>query len=225
MEENGVVLSIHGEEHGLASAQYFDKNTNAEDYFYRERMPRLRNEFPNLKIVCEHITTETAVSFVKQAGDKTGATITPQHLLYSVGDLLKGFKYHLYCLPLIKFESDRLSLVEAVNDIRNVRFFAGTDSAPHTEKMTECGCAAGCYTGGVAPQLYIKSFDLKKGQDAFEAFLCHNGVSFYNLPKAGGTFTMIQQPQEISSLDTYGSNALNLPQGMGEHTLDWTIAV
>ncbi len=61
MEEAGVVLCIHGEEHQMAAEQYFDRFTNAETFFYRERMPRLLERFPRLKVVAEHLTTKAAV--------------------------------------------------------------------------------------------------------------------------------------------------------------------
>jgi dihydroorotase len=223
LERCGIVLCLHGEEHGLKGEAYFGRDGNAEDHFYRERMPRLRERFPELKIVCEHITTNTAVDFVKKSGLKTGATITPQHLLYTMGDLVQGLRYHLYCLPLVKFESDRQALLGAVNDAHNIQFFAGTDSAPHTTKATECGCAAGCFTGGLAPQLYVESFDLEKGQDAFRAFLCDNGPRFYGLPQPSGTFTLSHQEQAVKPLETGEGAIIPLPLGMGRSVLPWSI--
>jgi dihydroorotase len=225
MEDNGVILCLHGEEHALSGEQYFGKNSNAEDYFYRERMPVLREKFADLKLVCEHITTKTAADFVHQAGDKTGATITPQHLLYTMGDLVQGLKYHLYCLPLVKFDEDRAALLDAVRSSKNTRFFAGTDSAPHTTKATECGCAAGCFTGGIAPQLYAESFDLTKGQDAFKAFLCLNGPQFYGLPVPAKTFILTDESQDIHELSTEDGSVVPLPLGLGRKSLDWKISV
>ncbi len=225
MEENGIVLNIHGEEHALTGERYFGKNSNAEDYFYRERMPTLRDKFPNLKIACEHITTKTATDFVHQAGDKTGATITPQHLLYTMGDLVGGLKYHLYCLPLVKFEEDRQALLSAVRSKGNRRFFAGTDSAPHTTKATECGCAAGCFTGGIAPQLYAESFDLEKGQDEFRAFLCTNGADFYGLPVPQKTFDLVREDTPLSPLETPEGPVMPLPLGLGRPSLPWKIVL
>ncbi len=225
LEDHGVILCLHGEEDGLSGERYFGKNGNAEDLFYRERMPLLRDTFPNLKIVCEHITTKTAVDFVQKSGDKTGATITPQHLLYTVADLLQGMKYHLYCLPLVKFEEDRQALLDAVRTPSNKRFFAGTDSAPHTTKATECGCAAGCFTGGVAPQLYIQSFDIEKGQDEFKAFLCLNGPDFYDLPVPEKTFTLTREDVSLEPYPTEEGHVLSLPLGLGQKTLSWKISV
>ena len=186
MEECGIVLCIHGEQHALSGPDYIDAQQNAETRFYTERMPRLLAAHPKLHIVCEHITTRTAAEFVANAPEHVGATITPQHLLYTLGHLIQGLKYHLYCLPLVKFEADRAALREAVLSPGQTRFFAGTDSAPHTTKATECGCAAGCYTGGCAPQLYAMAFEeagadlgTEEGHSAFERFLCTNGPVFY----------------------------------------------
>ncbi|HEU4838459.1 MAG TPA: hypothetical protein VFS88_03500 [Micavibrio sp.] len=224
MEENGAILNIHGEEHALSGEAYFGKNSNAEDFFYRERMPSLREKFPDLKIVCEHITTGTAAGFVAQAGGRTGATITPQHLLYTMGDLVQGFKYHLYCLPLVKFEEDRATLLNAVRNPGNTQFFAGTDSAPHTAKATECGCAAGCFTGGIAPQLYAEAFDLNKGHEEFKSFLCLNGPKFYNLPVPEKNFTLVREEQPMTALQTEDGTVTPLPLGLGRNSLPWKIA-
>jgi len=225
LEDNRIILCLHGEQHGLFGERYFGKSSNAEDSFYREQMPRLREKYPALKLVCEHITTKTAVDFVAQAGDNTGATITPQHLLYNVADLLQGLKYHLYCLPLVKFEEDRQALLAAVNSASNTRIFAGTDSAPHSTKVTECGCAAGCFTGGIAPQLYAESFDLNKGHHAFKNFLCLNGPTFYDLPVPEKNFTLVQEEQTLTPLETDEGTILPLPLGLGRKTLGWKMVL
>ncbi|MCH7917692.1 MAG: dihydroorotase [Planctomycetes bacterium] len=221
MEEAGILLCIHGEEHQMAAEQYFDRHTNAEAFFYRERMPRLLERFPRLRIVAEHLTTQLAVAFVQQAPDTVAASITPQHLIYTVGHLLQGLKYHLYCLPLPKFDADRAALRQAVTATDNGKFFAGTDSAPHTEKWTPCGCAAGCYTGGIAPQLYAQAFEMagsdlatEEGVNSFRRFLCLNGPRFYGLPIPQDTFLLERAAQEITPLRMAGQEIVPLPVGM-----------
>lgn len=230
MADNNVTLCIHGEEHGLLGEHYFDNATNAEDYFYRERLPHLRDAHPDLKIVCEHITTKTAVDFVLGGGDNTGATVTPQHLLYTVGHLIQGLKYHLFCLPVVKFDRDRDALRRAVTDPSNKRIFAGTDSAAHTVKATDCGCAAGCFTGGIAPQLYIQAFeetgiDINEtdNQEIFKNFLCHNGPDFYGIERSTKTFTLSKTPFETSIIHTDEGDITPLPLGLGTPTIPWTI--
>jgi len=230
IEEAGLVLCVHGEEHALPGAEYFDRKTNAEEIFYRECMPRVRDAFPNLKIVCEHATTKVAVDFVKGSGANIAATVTPQHLLYTMGDMLQGLKYHLYCLPVVKFEEDRAALQAAVTDVGNTKFFAGTDCAPHTKKATECGCAGGCYTGGVAPQLYAHGFELAgvdmasaSGQAAFKTFLCDNGARFYGLEPSSETFTLVKEPSNVDLIDTPEGSVIPLPLGINEPVLNWSI--
>jgi dihydroorotase len=225
MEEAGVILNIHGEEHGLKGEAYFSQQSNAEDYFYRERMPQLLEKFPELKVVCEHITTKTAADFVSSSPQTVAATITPQHLLYTVADLLQGLKYHLYCLPLVKFETDRQALLEAALS-GAAKFFAGTDSAPHTEKATHCGCAAGCFTGGIAPQLYAKAFDLNESNfDNFQNFLSMNGSRFYELDISNETFWLEKNPHQNKIIKTASGDIIPLNIGMGENTLDWSLTL
>ncbi|HNQ91907.1 MAG TPA: dihydroorotase [Alphaproteobacteria bacterium] len=230
LEDHNILLCVHGEEHGMASEDYFSRSSNAEEYFYRERMPRLIEEFPKLRVVCEHITTKVAVDLVKKSGGGVVANITPQHLIYTVGHLLQGLKYHLYCLPLVKFAEDRQALRDAVLDPNNTKFFAGTDSAPHTVKATECGCAAGCFTAGIAPQLYAEAFEMAGAdlsqsaqQKIFEKFLCHVGPDFYGLEKPKGTFTLVKEPQALAKTETPDGDITPLPLGLGQKTIPWSI--
>ncbi len=230
MEVAGVILCIHGEEHGLSPDKYFDRSTNAEEIFYSTHMPIIRDKFPKLKIVCEHITTKTAVDFVSESSDKVAATVTPQHLIYTIGDLIQGLKYHLFCLPVLKHCEDRNALQAAVTAPDNTKFFAGTDSAPHSIKATKCGCAAGCFTGGIAPQLYAMSFELagvdlsdQKSQDIFKNFLCLNGANFYNLPIPQENFTLVKQASPLKALKTSNGEVMPLPLGLGMDILPWAI--
>lgn len=229
MADNNVVLNIHGEEHGLSGEAYFGKGTNAEEYFYKERLPAAIDRFPTLKIVGEHVTTKIAVDTIKAAGANVAATITPQHLLYTMGHMVQGFKYHMYCLPLLKFEDDRTALRNAVIDPANKKFFAGTDSAPHVKKVTPCGCAAGCYTGGIAPQMYAEGFEAA-GADvagaAFKNFLCLSGPTFYGLKAQTRTFVLEKRDTPVLPCNTPEGAVIPLPAGMnGENaTLSWALA-
>lgn len=230
MEERGVVLCIHGEQHALGGPDYLDAQQNAETRFYRERLPRLLEAHPRLRIVCEHITTRTAAEFVAAAPAHVGATVTPQHLLYTLGHLIQGLKYHLYCLPVVKFQDDRAALRQAVGADGQAKFFAGTDSAPHTTKATACGCAAGCFTGGCAPQLYAMAFEeagidlaTAAGRERFERFLCRNGPAFYGFPASAQRFQMEKAPSTTALLETSAGPVTPLPLGLGLE-LTWRLA-
>src|SRR5699024_8030709 len=139
-------------------------------------MSPLRRDFPELKIVFEHVTTADGVAFVREAPGPIGATITPQHLLYNRNALFNGgLRPHWYCLPVLKRETHRAALVEAATS-GNPRFFLGTDSAPHPRhaKESDCGCA-GCYTAPYAMALYATVFEAANSLDKLEAFASRNG--------------------------------------------------
>lgn len=230
MADNNVILCIHGEEHHLPAERYFARGENAEEIFYTERVPRIIDHAPGLKMVCEHITTKKAVDFVTNSTGYVGASVTPQHVLYTVGHLLQGFKYHLYCLPLVKFEEDRQAIRDAISNRKNTKFFAGTDSAAHTVKATPCGCAAGCFTGGIAPQLYAQGFEeagadlsSSEGQETFINFLSENGRNFYDLPKSDQSFTLRKAPQNIALIDTKDGAITPLPIGLGDENIPWSL--
>lgn len=230
LEDNDVIMCLHGEQHHMDGADYINRQSSAEEFFYREHMPRLADKHPDLKIVCEHVTTKVAVDFVHNRGKNVAATITPQHLMYTIGHLLQGLKYHLYCLPLLKFTEDRDALRKAAMSPQNTQFFAGTDNAPHTAKATDCGCAAGCFTGGIAPQLYAQAFEMAGGdfndeqtRKSFENFLCHNGPDFYGLQKPDKTFTLEKTPQILAKTQTPSGDITPLPLGLGEKTIPWSI--
>ena len=76
MQEVGMLLLIHGEV-TEAHIDIFDREKEFIDTYLRD----IVNDFPNLKIVFEHITTKDAVDFVLAASDNVAATITPQHFL------------------------------------------------------------------------------------------------------------------------------------------------
>jgi dihydroorotase len=226
MEAADLVLCVHGEVHEVSDADYFSRATNAEEAFYREIAPRIVERYPRLRLVAEHITTAVAADFVRQGGARVGATVTPQHLLYTTGHLLRGFKYHLYCMPVVKFAEDRQALRDLVRT--HPTAFAGTDAAPHAKKVTECGCAAGCYTGGVAPQLYAMAFeeagaDLDADATAFRAFLCERGPAFWGLPVPADTFTLERRETPVGPLPTPQGPITPLPLGVGITTLPWAV--
>ena len=164
MERAGMVLSLHGEVTD-AAVDMFDR----ERVFVDTLLARIVRDFPGLKIVLEHITTREAAAFVREAQTPIGATITPQHLLWSRNALfVGGIRPHYYCLPVLKRETHREALVAAATS-GNPRFFLGTDSAPHARHTKEnaCGCA-GCYSAHAALELYAEAFENANALDRLE---------------------------------------------------------
>lgn len=177
MEEAGMILCIHSEV-SRAEIDIFDR----EGVFIQEVMAPLLRDFKKLRIVMEHISTSGAVEFVKNGPDNLAASITAHHLLYNRNALLVGgVKPHFYCLPILKRETHRLALIEAATS-GSPKFFAGTDSAPHTTatKESACGCA-GVYTAHAAVELYAEAFESQGKLNLMEGFLSVNGAAHYGL--------------------------------------------
>src|SRR2546429_587416 len=109
------------------------------------RLRQIVRDFPGLRIVLEHVTTEEGIAFVRDAPANIAATLTPQHLKYSRNALLAGgLRPHFYCMPILKREKHRGALVAAAIS-GSPKFFLGTDSAPHARETKECAlCGAGC---------------------------------------------------------------------------------
>jgi len=186
MQREGIVLLVHGEVTSPA-VDLFDR----EAVFIDEQLIPLRKDFPELKIVMEHITTREAAQYVRDADRFTAATITAHHLLYNRNAIFTGgIRPHFYCLPVLKREVHRLALVEAATSGSN-KFFLGTDSAPHPAHLKEhaLGCA-GCYTAHAALELYTEAFDMASALDRLEAFASFNGADFYGLPRNTGSVTL-----------------------------------
>ena len=189
MQREGLLLLVHGEVTS-PDIDLFDR----EAVFIDTQLIPLRRDFPELKIVFEHITTQEAAHYVRDADHFTGATITAHHLLYNRNAIFTGgIRPHYYCLPVLKRETHRLALVEAATG-GNDRFFLGTDSAPHPAHLKEhaSGCA-GCYTAHAAMELYAEAFDAAGALDKLEAFASFNGPAFYGLPRNQGTVTLTKE--------------------------------
>jgi dihydroorotase len=176
MEEENIPLLIHGESIQF-NVDIFDK----EKVFIENELTKIINNFPKLRIVLEHISTKESVDFVLK--HNIHATITPHHLLLDRNDIFRnGINPHLYCLPILKRNNDKLALVEAAISGKS-NFFLGTDNAPHTEsnKLTSCGCA-GIFNSPVAVELVTQIFSEYNALHNLEKFMSTNGCDFYNLP-------------------------------------------
>jgi len=186
MEKHGVVLSLHGEVTD-SDVDIFDR----ERAFIDRHLRQLVRDFPGLRIVLEHVTTEEGVAFVRDAPANVAATLTPQHLKYSRNALLAGgLRPHFYCMPILKREKHREALVAAAIS-GSPKFFLGTDSAPHAREAKECAlCGAGCYTAPFALELYAEIFEDAGALDRLEGFASVHGAAFYGLPQNRDSVTL-----------------------------------
>lgn len=211
MEKIGMVLCVHGEVTD-PDVDVFDR----EAVFIDRILTRLVSDFPELKVVLEHITTADAVDFVRSG--RVGATITPQHLMINRNAMFAGgLRPHAYCLPVAKREEHRLAIRRAaVSGLPNI--FLGTDSAPHTRHAKESGCGcAGIFNAPFALESYATVFDEEGALDRLEGFASVNGARFYDLPVNEDLVmlerTEVEVPQEIDGI---------VPFHAGE-TLGWRL--
>lgn len=202
MQEVGMLLLIHGEV-TTHEIDIFDR----EEKFLNTVLAPLVAEYPNLKIVVEHITTKHAVDFVNNASPNVAATITVHHLMYNRNHMLVGgIKPHFYCLPILKRSIHQQALIEAATS-GSKKFFLGTDSAPHTKESKESGCGcAGSYTAFAAVELYAEVFEEAGALDKLEAFCSFNGPDFYNLPRNTDTIDLQKTAWEVPETLNFGEN-------------------
>lgn len=217
MQKVGMLLLVHGEVTS-SDIDLFDR----EAAFIDTQLIPLRRDFPELKIVFEHITTQDAVDYVMAADRFVGATLTAHHLLYNRNAIFTGgIRPHYYCLPVLKREKHRVALLNAATSGNN-RFFLGTDSAPHPAHLKEhaSGCA-GCYTAHAALEMYAEAFDSVGKLAQLEAFASFNGADFYGLPRNSGTITLKREAWTPPESFQFGEAELK-PLRSGE-ALPWRV--
>lgn len=217
MQEVDLPLLIHGEVVDR-DVDIFDR----EKVFLDVGLLPLTKEFPELRIVLEHITTKNAVEFIEAAHPRVAATVTAHHLLLNRNALFEGgVRPHHFCLPILKRERDRESLVRAVTS-KNPKFFAGTDSAPHAQhaKESACGCA-GIYTAFGALELYCEVFDEAHALGALEAFTSEFGARFYGLPLNEEKISLVKKENPIPISYRMGDDFV-VPLRAGGH-LKWRL--
>ena len=211
MQACGMPLLVHGEVTS-ADIDIFDR----EAVFIERVMQPLLKDMPELRVVFEHITTKDAAQFVASAPDNIAATLTPQHLLYNRNAMLVGgIRPHYYCLPILKRETHREALVQAVTS-GSKKFFLGTDSAPHAQHTKEnaCGCA-GCYSAHSAIELYAEAFEAAGALDKLEAFASFHGADYYGLPRNTGKITLRREEWHMPHTVEFGGSSL-VPLRAGE---------
>lgn len=215
MQREGLPLLLHGEVTS-PSIDLFDR----EAVFIDTQLIPLRKDFPELKMVFEHITTREAVQYVQSADHFIAATLTAHHLLFNRNAIFTGgIRPHYYCLPVLKRESHRQALLAAATS-GSSKFFLGTDSAPHAVNLKEhaSGCA-GCYTAHSAMALYAQAFDSVDALDKLEAFASFHGADFYGLPRNTDTITL--KREDWISPDSFAFGEAQLKPLCAGESLPW----
>lgn len=218
MSELGMILQVHGEV-TEPHVDVFDREAQFIDSVLAPTVER----FPRLKVVFEHITTAAAAKFVLGARAGVAATITPQHLLMNRNALFTGgIRPHHYCLPVLKTEPDRRTLLDVVAS-GNRRFFLGTDSAPHARhaKESACGCA-GIFSAHAGIELYAEAFDAIGALPRLEGFASEYGADFYGLPRNETQVTLIREAWDVPVSYPFADAEL-VPLRAGER-IGWRLA-
>ncbi len=198
MQREGIVLCVHGEVTD-PEIDIFDR----EAVFIERVLIPLRNAFPELRIVSEHVTTADGVAYVQSQQQFHACTITPHHLMLNRNHMLVGgIRPHYYCLPILKRQQHQAALVAAATS-GDERFFLGTDSAPHHThaKESACGCA-GVFNAPNTLSVLATVFEEQNALHRLEAFTSLNGPKFYGLAPNEETITLVREENPVSFPDT-----------------------
>jgi len=190
MERQQIVFCLHGEMPGFFC---LDRESAFIPF-----VKFLLGNFPKLKVVMEHITTQEAVALVAEtASMNLAATITLHHLYLTLDDVIGDkIQPHHFCKPVAKRWVDRDALRRAaLSD--NPRFFFGSDSAPHSKETKECACGcAGVYTAPVMLELLLQFFDEAGDMEKMVEFGTNRAARFYNLPE-NDTVSVFKRPWTV----------------------------
>jgi len=212
MSKLNIPVCVHGETQGFV----MDRE--------KEFLPiyeSLAINFPDLKIIMEHISTKDAIDLL-QKYDNLYATITIHHLLLTLDDLSGGMlNPHAFCKPIVKRPEDRDALQKlALSADPKVMF--GSDSAPHQKQMKEChDGAAGIFTAPIALQVLTQFFEQHKKLDNLNAFVSLNAQKIYNIKPIEKSIHLIKKDFIVPENYTYKDEVV-VPLFTKE-TLSWSI--
>ena len=218
MADIGMPLLIHGEETD-SDIDIFDR----EKVFIDKKLDFIRKEIPELRITLEHITTENAVDYVKD-NSNLAASITPHHLALNRNAMLVGgIRPHNYCLPVLKREKHRKSLIAAAVG-KNNKFFLGTDTAPHlkNDKESACGCA-GIFNATYCLSILAQIFDNQKKLSSLENFVSINGSRHYNLNLNKEKIKLVKSTNRLKFKKNLNVNDQNIEIFDPGFPIFWTI--
>jgi dihydroorotase len=190
MEKIGMPFLMHGEDVD-PDIDIFDR----EAMFIERYLSKWTQQFPGLRFILEHLSSQDGVDFVRSAAPQVGGTITPYHLVLTRTDWLGwGLKPYMYCMPVIKTAKDRAALRKAATS-GEACYFLGTDSAPHpVAKKLSVNGIPGLFNAPVAIETYAKVFEEEGALDKLEAFASLNGPKHYRLPPNEERITLEKIP-------------------------------
>ncbi|TWO28149.1 dihydroorotase [Campylobacter insulaenigrae] len=172
MSDLNIPLLVHGETNDFV----MDREAN-----FAKIYESLAKNFPNLKIVMEHITTKVLCDLLKEY-ENLYATITLHHLIITLDDVIGGkMDPHLFCKPIAKRYEDKEALCElAFSGYKKAML--GSDSAPHPLHTKECcGCAAGVFSAPVILPVLAELFEKNSNEANLQKFISDNACKIYNL--------------------------------------------
>jgi dihydroorotase len=212
MSKLGIPLCVHGETNGFV----MDRE--------KEFMPiyeSIASNFPDLKIIMEHITTKDAVELLDKY-DNLHATVTLHHLLITLDDVAGGMlQPHLFCKPIAKRYEDKNALLDAALK-GHPKLMFGSDSAPHPKHKKECcGCAAGVFTSPIALQVLTETFEKHDALDKLNDFVSLNAQRVYDFIPVKKTITLVKEDFIVPAIYEYKNE--NVVPMYAEETLAWSI--
>ncbi len=186
MQKLGIILCLHGEKPGEFCMDREEK--------FLATLVQLVADFPDLKMVLEHVSTKAAVEIVESLPANVGATITLHHMELTLDDVVGSMNQpHHFCKPIPKRYEDRDAILRAALS-GNPKFFFGSDSAPHLRHTKECaeGCA-GVFTAPVALPALVALFEKHNQLEKLEDFVSTFGAQFYGLSLNQEKITLVQE--------------------------------
>ncbi len=205
----GIPLCVHGETGG------FVMDREAEFIPIYEKLAK---NFPDLKIIMEHITTKEAVEALKRF-ENLYATITLHHLYITLDDVAGGLlQPHLFCKPIAKRPEDREALLDAALKA-DPKVMFGSDSAPHPKDAKEApGCAAGVFTAPIALQALVQLFEKHDALDRLQSFVSDNAKRIYGINPPEKRVILENSPYLVP--DIYEGTVVPMFAG---RTLEWRV--
>ncbi len=209
MSDFGIPLCVHGETDGFVMDREKEFGAVYE---------LLASNFPDLKIIMEHITTADSVALLDKYPNLY-ATITLHHLYITLDDVAGGMlQPHLFCKPIAKRYEDRAALLQ-VALAAHPKVMFGSDSAPHPQHAKECsGCAAGVFTAPIALQMLAMLFEKHNKLDNLQKFVSDNARGIYNIKTIEKEIILVKEEFKVPEI--YGTV---VPFNAG-NIIDWKIA-